>query len=65
MSLLRCTGHVSLAMILRRMVKEHELMAIDTCFRAKKCVSYVQLGRILERIDYESFNGINTRYFDI
>jgi predicted transposase YbfD/YdcC len=65
MSLLRCTGHVNLAMIHRRMVKEHGLMVTDTGFRAKKCVSYVQLGRILESIDYESFNKINTTYFGI
>lgn len=65
MSLLRCTGHVSLAMIHRRMVKEHELMVVDTSFRTKKCVSYVQLGRILESIDYEMYNKINADYFDI
>jgi hypothetical protein len=65
MSLLRCTGHVTLAMIHRRMVKEHELMVIDTAFRAKKCVSYVQLGRILESIDYEAFNRVNAVYFEI
>ncbi len=52
MSLLRCTGHVNLAMIHRRMIKEHELMVIETNFRAKKCVSYMPLGRILESIDY-------------
>jgi hypothetical protein len=64
MSLLRCTGH-SLAMLHQRMIKEHELMVIDTGFRANRCISYVQLGRILESIDYESFNKINTVYFDI
>lgn len=57
--------HVSLAMLHRRMVKEHELMVIDTDFRVKRCVSYVQLGRILESIDYEIFNKINATYFDI
>jgi predicted transposase YbfD/YdcC len=65
MSLLRCTGHVSLAMLHRRMIKEHDLMVIDTSFRAKKCVSYVQLGRILGNIDYEAFNKINATYFEI
>ena len=52
-------------MIHRRMGKEHELMVNDTAFRAKKCVSYVQLGRILGGIDYQSLNEINAHYFDI
>ena len=63
MSLLRCTGHVNLAMLHRRMVKEHDLMVNDTGFRAKKSVSYLQLGRILESVDYEVFNEINNQYF--
>lgn len=65
MSLLRCTGHVSLAMIHRRMVKEHELMVIDTDFQARKYVSCVQLGRIWGSIDCEAFNRVNTIYFEV
>ena len=65
MSLLRCTGYVNLAILHRRMVKEHDLMVNDTGFRAKKCVSYVQLGRIIESIDYETFNRINDQYFEV
>ena len=52
-------------MLHRRMVKEHDLMVNDTGFRANKCVSYVQLGRIIESTDYEAFNRINGQYFEV
>ena len=52
-------------MIHRRMVKEHDLMVNDTSYRAQKCVYYVQLGRILESLDYETFNQINDQYYEV
>ena len=47
------------------MVKEHDLRVCDTGFQFQKCVSYVQLGRILESIDYKAFNRINNQYFEV
>ena len=65
MAVLRTTGHLDLSCIHRRMVKEHDLMVKDTAYKALRCISYVQLGRVLDSIDYEAFNKLNDAYFEV
>jgi len=65
MAILPITGHVDLSCIHRRMVKEHELMVKDTGYKAHRYISYVQLGRILDSLDYEVFNKLNDAYFEV
>ena len=65
MAILRTPGHLDLSCIHRRMVKEHDLMVEDTGYKAHRCISYVQLGRVLDSLDYEGFNKLNDSYFGV
>jgi predicted transposase YbfD/YdcC len=64
LAILRSTDKLSLSKIHRNMVRNHDALNNKLDSGSKKCISRVQLSRILNTLDYECFNKITANYFD-
>lgn len=63
-SILRSDKLLNLSVIHRAMLDDFENLAHILGIKVARCVSYSQLKRILQLIDYEQFNAINKLYFN-
>lgn len=62
-SVLRTDKALKVSVIHRVMEDDWRELSVQLGVKAKRCVSYTQLKRILASIDIESFNAINEAYF--
>lgn len=63
LSILESTGKVSRQKIHRQMQRQHQRYQNFTGFKQDKCISYTQLGRILQDLDYVNLNQVFEHYF--
>lgn len=64
MAVLRSTGKLSVSKIHRKMQRDYPKLVRDLEQTPYKCISRVQLIRILDSFDYQAFNKLNQNYFD-
>lgn len=62
-SILRSDKLLNLSVIHRAMLNDYEKLSHILGIKVAKCVSYSQLKRVLQLIDYEQFNAMNESYF--
>ena len=62
-AILRSNGKLSLSQIHRTMNREHCVLSQNLDYKESRCISRVQLRRVLQSLDYKSFNRINEQYF--
>jgi|LakMenE29Apr09ns_1017244.scaffolds.fasta_scaffold05444_1 predicted transposase YbfD/YdcC len=62
-SILRSDKLLNLSVIHRAMLDDFEKLAHILGIKVAKCISYSQLKRLLQLIDYEQFNTMNELYF--
>lgn len=63
LSILESTGKVSGQKIHRQMQRQHQRYQFFTDFKQVSCISYTQLGRILQDLDYVNLNQVFEHYF--
>ncbi len=64
LAILRSADKLSLSKIHRNMVRNHNELTIKLTSCSDKCISRVQLSRILNTLDYVCFNNVTAEYFD-
>lgn len=65
LAILRSVGNLNVSVIHRQMRCEHEGMLSILGLRKRKFISDSQFRRILNSIDYQSYNALNDRYFGV
>lgn len=63
-SILRSSDHLNYLKIHREMKREFRYIKHHLNLNMKKCISYSQLKRLLQKIDFEEFNSLNNEFFD-
>jgi len=64
LAILRSSDKLSLSKIHRNMVRNHKELTTKLTSCSEKCISRVQLTRILNTLDYVCFNNVTAEYFD-
>ncbi|UZR99977.1 hypothetical protein [Chondrinema litorale] len=59
-SMLRLTGHITVSSVHRMMEKEYTYLANELGLVVHKCISRSQLGRLLELLDFHSYNQLSS-----
>lgn len=62
---LRVTGKITVSSVHRMMEREFLFLAAELDILVEKCISRSQLGRLLELLDFHSYNELNERHFGV
>lgn len=65
LSILRSVGNLNVSVIHRQMGREHENILSILGLKRRKLISDSQFRRVLNSIDYQSYNDLNDRYFGV
>jgi hypothetical protein len=65
LAILRSAGNLKVSVIHRQMKREHEGILSILGLKKRRFISDSQFRRVLDSIDYQSYNDLNNRYFGI